>query len=234
MYNCHLKLCEFIRKQMKKIKSSDLNPQWKNIYDNTKYHRKLSKNENNERHKIFNNMLLNYLYTSQENQYLPSKEKMEKIASKFLEDAEEKQYLGDENKDRFSAIKMDSALTEMSYAPILTDHDEEGELETTYLIVYGIVSNRGLSFREKDFLLESFGQDAEIDPDFGAIKIRLMQLPVSIENITEEMQDKINEYCLRFCRNYFNEALKREKGMDTGFKYGFIQKLKDIYFNGKI
>ena len=211
-----------------------LDAQWKNIYDNTKYHRKLSKHEKNDRHKIFNNLLLEYLYEAQKNKYLPSKDKMEQIGSKLLEEAENKLYLGDADLKRFSPEKMDAALQQMSYAPILTDHDEQGILEVTYLIVFGIVSIKGLTPLEKDFLLSSFEDDAEFDKEFEAIKIRLMQLPVSIDNITEDMQDKINAYCLRFCRNYFNKVLIRERGLDTRFKYTFIEKVKDYFFNGKI
>jgi hypothetical protein len=219
---------------MTKITSSMLKYQWKHIYDNTKYHRKTSKFANNERHKVFNNSLLEYLYKAQENQYLPSKNKMESLGIKLLAETEQKLSMGNADKDRFSAEKIDGSLTEMTFAAILTDHDEEGPLETTYLIVYGIVSIKGLTKSEQEIFELCYLNNSEYDESFDAIKIRLMQIPVSIENITEEKQDEINEYCLRVSREFMRNYLKKEKKMDTVFKYGLVQKLKDKWLDGSI
>lgn len=219
---------------MKKITSSMLQHQWKHLYDNTKYHRKLSKFENNKRHQIFNNLLLNYLFECHENKWLPSKDKMEKVATKFLEETEKKLYMGEYDKNRLCVKKIDESFMQMTFAPILTDHDEEGDLEATFLIIYGIISVRSLTKPEVEFVESCFGHNYEFDKEFDAIKIRLMQLPVSIDNITESKQDEINAYCLRVCRSVFKEYAKKEKNMDTDFKYTLMEKCKDYFFNGTI
>lgn len=219
---------------MSKITASMLKHQWKYIYDNTKYHRKTSQHSNNERHQVFNNALLHYLYECQENQYLPSKDKMEGVGIKLLAESEQKISMGGADSNRFSVERIDGSLTEMIFAPILTDHDEKGPLETTYLIVYGIVSIKGLTKSEQEIFSLCYKNNAEYDESFDAIKIRLMQLPVSIKEISEEKQDAINDYCLRVCRDYLNKYLLSEKQLDTKFKYGFIQKMKDKWLNGTI
>lgn len=216
---------------MSNINAASLHHRWRDMYDKYKIQKGLSRFSGNERHRIFNNLLLNYLFECQENQYLPSKDVMDIKAGALHGESENILALGDVEKDRLDIHKMDIALQQMSFAPIQTDHDERGDLEQPFLCVFGLVSIKGLTKNERLYICDCF--KADYNQDYDAINIVLMKVPLC-GAISEEKQDRINAYCLRVARMVLDEYLKREINQSTGFKYPIWQKIKDKYLDSTI
>ena len=213
--------------------ASMLTKNWRDMYEKFKVHRRVSRFSNNERHKIYNNLLLKYLLECQNNQYLPSKDKLETVAVKLTDESDQIISLNGADPSRTSIIHIDNALSEMTFAPIITDHDESGDLNCYYLIVFGIVSIKGLTKSEQELIEDCFGEDVEFDESFDALKVKLMRVPVSVK-IDENKQDKINAYCLRVSRYMLAKYAVNNNLESTGFKYSWFQKIKDKLLDGSI
>lgn len=216
---------------MKKILANQLNHTWRELYNQFKYDKKLSRFRDNERHRIFNQLLLNYFYECQCNTFVPSKERIELKASEILKDAENKAYQKDVDPERISATAMDNSLLEMTYLPVITDHDENGPLAFPYLMIIGLISIKSLTKFERMYITSAM--QGEYDHSYDAIKTTLMRVPLSSEP-TDEKQYDIEQYCLRVAREHLRDFLKKELNLDTGFKYPIIRKIKDKFLNGTI
>jgi len=201
-------------------------------YNGFKFDSKLSKFKNSN-HKKFNNMLRDYLISCQKNEFIPSKELVEKKCTEFNQEIDEMNSRKENNLEVENPKLIDFSIRDMDFLPIITRQDQDSNDyngRKVYLNVIGIISLRNLIKKEIDTLIECFKEDGEYEDGF--FKINLMNVLIS-EEIDEEKQDKINSYLKRFSRNKLKKHFKK-KGIDTEFNYSIKDKIKDMWVDGGI
>lgn len=137
----------------------------------------------------FKYLLRQYLFEAQLRNHLPSQSAILDALPGLLEEAENNTSFGRADPDRLDAQKMDQALQEMMFTPVVTDHDERGDLDGPWLKVFGIISTNQLSKAEISYIEKNLR--AEEDPNFSAIRVTLVSAPIT-KAIDEIKQDRIN------------------------------------------
>ena len=145
-------------------------------------------------YKEFKFALRKHLFEAQLRNYLPSQKKLLDDLPGILEVAENAFNYGHIDTERLSPEAMDQAIAEMMFTPIVTDHDERGELDGPWLKVFGIISSERLSKSEIKYIEKKL--KAEEDSNFSAIRVTLVSVPIT-RPVSEETQDKINYAGLR-------------------------------------
>jgi hypothetical protein len=147
-------------------------------------------------------LLKRYLFESQLKNILPATKALLDELPVILDEAEKNTTHGRIDPKRLDEQRMDQAIQEMMYTPVVTDHDERGDLDGLWLKVFGIVSTDQLSQSEIRYIKTKLR--GEEDSNFSAIRLTLVSLPIT-KPIEDEKQDKINEQGLLVARELLFE-----------------------------
>lgn len=178
--------------------------------------------------RIYNGLLHDFLMDCQRKRFLPSKEYVSDRCISLSTESERVDYSGDSSSDILSLVRIDEAIQSMSFFPAMMlkgGDDKEGKWLYYYLEVFGIIPLEGLNDTEIGFLEEAFDRKAMRDE--SQMDVKIMSLKAS-DRISEELQDKVNDVCLRVARDHFSKYSERN-GHSGCFKYPLFQRIKDYF-----
>lgn len=174
-------------------------------------------------YKEFKLALRRHLFEAQLKNHLPSQKSLLDDLPRILEEAERASVYGHVDPDRLSSEAMSQAVAEMMYTPVVTDHDESGDLDGPWLKVFGIISSDQLSKSEIKYIEKKL--KGEEDSNFSAIRVTLVSVPIT-KPISEDTQDKINHAGLRVAQELLFSDQEAFPGKASKTARSWLEKAK--------
>lgn len=178
--------------------------------------------------RIYNGLLHDFLIDCQKKRFLPSKEYVSERCIALSSESERIDCSGDSSSEALSVVRIDEAIQNMNFFPAMALRNGVGKGDNWlyyYLEVFGIIPLEGLNEAEVVFLEGAFKRKALRDE--GQIDVKILSLMAS-DRVSEQLQDKINDVCLRIARDVFSKYAEIN-GYPASFKYTILQRIRDYF-----
>lgn len=207
-----------------------LQKEWDSIYQKKKISKNLS-SFNNKNHMFFNRLMKEWLFSCQEKNLIPSDEQLDKELPAIFDRAKKKAMFSGIDDDRSDYALIDIALRDIMFLPMKkVGRERNSDEDIFFLEVHGLISASSLTDNEISKMNSIFV--TRYDESSDVYDLIMMSVPI-MNKITNEKQERINQYCLRVARDRLSKELAKE-GVVTEFSYPLITKIKDYFLDRSI